>query len=42
MIDHSPMVTSVMTQDSLQDAGFEEGDAVEALIKAFNAVFIKH
>lgn len=30
-----------MTKDSLQEAGFEEGDNVEALIKAINVVFTK-
>lgn len=39
---HSPLVTSVMTNESLKDAGFKEGDTVEALIKAVNVVFIKH
>lgn len=38
----SPVVTSVMTNESLQDAGFKQGDTVEALIKAVNVVFVKH
>ena len=37
----SPVVTSVMTRESLEDAGFKKGDTVEALIKAVNVVFIK-
>lgn len=40
--NHSPIVTSVMTKESLEDAGFEQGDTVEALIKAINVVFVKH
>lgn len=31
-----------MTKDSLRDAGFKEGDSVEALVKAINVVFVKH
>jgi molybdopterin-binding protein len=38
----SPIVASVMTTESLEDAGFKEGDQVEALIKAVNVVFVKH
>lgn len=38
---NSPVVTSVMTRESLEDAGFKEGDKVEALVKAINVVFIK-
>jgi molybdopterin-binding protein len=30
-----------MTKESLEDAGFKEGDTVEALIKAINVVFVK-
>lgn len=37
----SPIVTSVMTHESLEDAGFKQGDSVEALIKAINVVFVK-
>lgn len=37
----SPRVTSVMTKESLDDAGFKEGDTVEALVKAINVVFVK-
>jgi molybdopterin-binding protein len=37
-----PLVSSVMTRESLEDAGFKEGDHVKALIKAINVVFIKH
>lgn len=37
----SPVVTSVMTKESLEDAGFKEGDKVEALVKAINVVFVK-
>lgn len=40
--NNSPLVTSVMTKESLEDAGFKEGDSVEALIKAVNVVFVKH
>ena len=39
--NNSPLVTSVMTKESLEDAGFKEGDTVEALIKAINVVFVK-
>ncbi len=34
-------VTSVMTTESLKEAGFKEGDTVTALIKAVNVVFVK-
>lgn len=34
-------LTSVMTNDSLQEAGFREGDDVAALVKAINVVFVK-
>ena len=34
-------VTSVMTTESLQEAGFREGENVTALIKAVNVVFVK-
>jgi molybdate transport system regulatory protein len=34
-------ITSVMTTESLQEAGFKEGDTVTALIKAINVVFVK-
>lgn len=37
----SPVVTSVMTRESLEDAGFKKGDKVEALVKAINVVFVK-
>lgn len=33
--------TSVMTTDSLKDAGFQEGDQVSVLIKAINVVMVK-
>lgn len=38
----SPIVTSVMTKESLEDTGFKKGDKIEALIKAINVVFVKH
>jgi len=38
----SPRLTSVMTRDSLEDAGFHKGEKVHALIKAINVVFVKH
>lgn len=38
---HSPIVTSVMTRESLEDANFKQGDRVEALVKAINVVFVK-
>ncbi|MCS4464594.1 hypothetical protein JTT01_12805 [Clostridium botulinum] len=28
-------------KESLEDAGFKEGDRVEALVKAINVVFVK-
>ncbi|WP_423055340.1 hypothetical protein [Zhaonella formicivorans] len=31
-----------MTRDSLEDAGFKQGDKVDALVKAINVVFVKH
>lgn len=34
-------VTSVMTTDSLNEAGFKEGDTATALIKAINVVLVK-
>jgi molybdate transport system regulatory protein len=34
-------ITSVMTTDSLREAGFREGDTVTALIKAINVVMVK-
>ncbi len=34
-------VTSVMTNDSLAEAGFKEGDTATALIKAVNVVLVK-
>lgn len=34
--------SSVMTNESLEEVGFKEGDNVEALIKAINVVFVKH
>ncbi len=34
-------ITSVMTKESLIDAGFKEGDTVTALIKAVNVVLVK-
>lgn len=37
-----PRITSVMTKDSFLDAGFKEGDHVEALVKAINVVMVKH
>ncbi|WP_253200646.1 hypothetical protein [Clostridium sp. CF012] len=30
-----------MTRESLEDAGFKQGDKVEALIKAINVIFVK-
>lgn len=38
----SPIVTSVMTKESLEDTGFKKGDVIEALVKAINVVFVKH
>lgn len=37
-----PRITSVMTRDSLEDAGFQKGEQVKALVKAVNVVFVKH
>lgn len=34
-------ITSVMTTDSLQEAGFKVGNEATALIKAINVVMIK-
>ena len=34
-------ITSVMTTESLHDAGFKEGDTVTALTKAIHVVLIK-
>jgi molybdopterin-binding protein len=34
-------LTSVMTRESLDEAGFTEGQQVTALIKAINVVFVK-
>lgn len=34
-------ITSVMTTDSLNDAGFKVGDNVTALTKAINVVLVK-
>jgi molybdopterin-binding protein len=34
-------ITSVMTRESLEEAGFHEGDSVTALIKAINVIFVK-
>lgn len=34
-------VTSVMTTDSLKEAGFKEGESATALIKAINVVLVK-
>lgn len=39
--DNTPKITSVMTRDSLQEAGFKEGDKIDALVKAINVVFVK-
>jgi molybdopterin-binding protein len=30
-----------MTRESLEDAGFKQGDRVDALVKAINVVFVK-
>jgi len=30
-----------MTRESLDDAGFKQGDKVDALVKAINVVFVK-
>lgn len=34
-------ITSVMTTDSLREAGFQVGDTATALIKAINVVLVK-
>lgn len=34
-------ITSVMTTESLQKAGFKKGDTATALIKAINVVMVK-
>jgi len=34
-------IVSVMTRESLDEAGFKEGEPVTALIKAINVVFVK-
>ncbi|MGI6412634.1 MAG: TOBE domain-containing protein [Syntrophomonadaceae bacterium] len=34
-------ITSVMTTESLKDAGFKQGDTVTALTKAINVVLVK-
>lgn len=34
-------ITSVMTTDSLREAGFKVGDTATALIKAINVVLVK-
>ena len=34
-------VASVMTRESLEEAGFKQGDEVTALIKAINVVMVK-
>lgn len=39
--NQAPRITSVMTKDSLEDAGFQKGDQVEALVKAVNVVMVK-
>lgn len=38
----SSLLTSVMTRDSLEEAGFKKGDKIEALVKAINVVFVKN
>ena len=40
--DNTMRFTSVMTRESLEDAGFKQGDKVDALVKAINVVFVKH
>lgn len=40
--DNAPLITSVMTRDSLEDAGLKKGDTVNALIKAVNVVMLKN
>jgi molybdopterin-binding protein len=34
-------IASVMTRESVNEAGFKDGDPVTALIKAINVVFVK-
>lgn len=34
-------IASVMTTESLKEAGFKEGDTVTALVKAINVVLVK-
>jgi molybdopterin-binding protein len=34
-------IASVMTRESLMEAGFATGDSVTALVKAVNVVFVK-
>lgn len=34
-------ITSVMTTESVREAGFKKGDTVTALIKAINVVLVK-
>jgi molybdopterin-binding protein len=34
-------IASVMTRESLEEAGFSQGDSITALIKAINVVFVK-
>ena len=41
-VDGTMKFTSVMTTDSLEESGFKKGDAVDALVKAINVVFVKH
>ena len=40
-LDGNIRLTSVMTRDSVEEAGFKKGDKVNALVKAINIVFIK-
>ncbi len=40
-VDDNMEFSSVMTKESLEDAGFKEGDDVHALVKAINVVFVK-
>lgn len=39
--DNNFRLTSVMTRDSFEEAGFKKGDKVNALVKAINVVFVK-
>lgn len=39
--DDTSRLTSVMTRDSFEDAGFSKGEKVHALVKAINVVFVK-